>query len=62
MFKPKTISVILKILIQNRELGVNFTYKTHRKNLISNGHNLIKSFVFYTLPSQRLIGPMYKVA
>jgi hypothetical protein len=29
--KPKTLSLILKILIQNRVLGVNFKYKTYRQ-------------------------------
>ena len=32
-FKTKTFSVILKILIQNRVLVVNFNFKTYRKKV-----------------------------
>jgi hypothetical protein len=52
MFKTKTFTLILKILIQNRVLMVNFNYKTYRE----------KSSTLYPLPSQRPIRTTYKVA
>jgi hypothetical protein len=60
MVKTKTFSVIVKILIHNRVLGLNFAYKTYHKNLLSIGHKLRKSSIFFPKSLQRLISPIYK--